>query len=455
MKASSLPSFASAHAGLGCALAVLILGLAPLRAAAPAAPVAELPPLTIPAAAQASDHFDARAATDAYLAEIPSTAKARSDAYFEGGYWLVLWDFLAGAVISLLLLQLRWSARLRDLAERVTRFKPVQSLLYWAGYLVASTVLVSPLTVYEGYIREHQYGLATQTFGPWAIDQLKQLLVGIVTGGVLVMILFGIVRRLARTWWLWGTIVTTALFAVLLMVAPVYITPLFNQVTRLEDPRITGPILGLARAYGIPARDVYVVDASRQSTRISANVSGLGDTLRITLNDNLLRRCSLEEIEAVMAHEMGHYVLNHSAIILGFYFLLFAAGFGWMRWGLDWSLRRWGARWGLRGVGDLAVVPLALLLISICFFVLTPVTNNFSRALETQADLFGLAAARQPDGFAQAAIQLSEYRKMSPGPFEEWLFYDHPSGRARIYAAMRWKAENLGSVAAPAAEPEK
>src|SRR5580658_3139542 len=123
--------------------------------------------IPMPPEAQPSDHFNVEAATDAYLAEIPTSARAKSDSYFEGGYWLILWDFLYGVVVALLLLNLRWSAHMRDLAERVTRFKPVQTFVYWLQYLVLTTILVFPLTVYEDYLREHKYGLATQTFGPW------------------------------------------------------------------------------------------------------------------------------------------------------------------------------------------------------------------------------------------------------------------------------------------------
>ena len=198
---------------------------------------------------------------------------------------------------------------------------------------------------------------------------------------------------------------------------------------------------------------MYVVDASRQTTRISANVSGLGQTMRITLNDNLLRRGTPEQILAVMGHEMGHYVLNHMYKILMFYLIVYVTGFSLLKWGLDRCLRRWGERWQIRGVGDLAVLPLAMLIVSIFFFVLTPVMNTFSRTIETEADFFGLNASRQPDGFAQIALQLAEYRKLSPGPVEEWLFYDHPSGRVRIYTAMRWKAENLKSLTPAPATP--
>jgi STE24 endopeptidase len=401
------------------------------------------PVTTVPTAAQPSPNFDVEAATNAYLALIPSDAKARSDAYFEGGYWLILWDFLYGLGVALVLLNLRWSADMRNLAQRLTRFKPLQTLIYWTEYLVVTTIMVFPLTVYEDYFREHKYGLATQTFGPWMGDQIKGFLVNLVLGGILAVLLFGIVRRLRRTWWIWGAIATLSIMACVVAIAPVYIVPLFNKVTRLDDPKITGPILSLARANGIPVKDVFEIDASRQTTRMSANVSGFGKTMRITLNDNLLRRGSPEEIQSVMGHEMGHYVLNHVPKDIFFFGVVIVVLFVSLRWSLNWSLKRWGEKWQIRGIGDTAVLPLVVLLGSISAFVATPLINTHIRGNEHEADMYGLNASRQPDGFAQAAIHLGEYRKMSPGPLEEFMFYDHPSGKNRIHDAMTWKAENL------------
>jgi STE24 endopeptidase len=398
---------------------------------------------TVPSAAQASPNFNVEAATEAYLAQIPAQSKARSDAYFEGGYWLILWDFLYGSAIVLLLLQLRWSAAMRNLAENLIRFKPLQTGFYWVEYLVVTTVLGFPLAVYEGYFREHQYGLATQTFGPWMFDQFKSLLVSLVLGGVLAIALFGIVRRLPRTWWIWGAVTLEVFQFITALIAPVYRVPIFNTVKKLDDPKVTQPILSMARANGIPAREVSEMDASKQTTRMSANVSGVANTMRITLNDNLLRRGSPEEIQAVTGHEMGHYVLNHIYKGLEFFLIVSVVGFGFLRWSLSWCLARWGARWDVRGIGDPAVLPLVVLLASIFLFVLTPISNMQTRTDEHEADMYGINASRQPDGFAQAAIHLGEYRKMKPGPVEEWIFFDHPSGYHRIRDAMRWKAENL------------
>ena len=445
-----------------CALFLLVflmfcLGLG--MAAAQAAPANgsnaanEMPSVTtVPPEAQPSANFSVEAATDAYMARIPASARTRSDAYFEGGYWLILWDFLYGVVIALLLLNLRWSAAMRNLAERITRFKPLQTFIYWFEYSVITFVLGAPLAIYEGYTRERQYGLATQTFGPWAWDQTKGLMIGIVLGGILTMLLFGIVRRLPRTWWIWGAIVTSLFMVFSVMIVPVFIVPIFNKVTRLDDPKVTAPILSLARANGIPAKDVWEMDASKQTTRMSANVSGFGNTMRVTLNDNLLRRGSPEEIQAVMGHEMGHYVLNHIPKDLLFFSVVIVVSFGLLRWSLGWCLQRWGERWQIRGIGDTAVLPLVILLISIIGFVATPLLNTHTRTTEHEADMFGLNASRQPDGFAQAAIHLGEYRKMHPGPVEEYIFFDHPSGYNRIHDAMTWKKENLQLFAPGAGE---
>jgi STE24 endopeptidase len=404
----------------------------------------EMPSVTtVPEAARPSDHFDATAATNAYLAQIPAAARTRSDSYFVGGYWMILWDFLLAAVMYWVLLRWRISAGLRNLAEHTTRFRPLQTFLCWAQFAALTTVIVLPLAAYEGFFREWKYGLATQTLGSWFGDQVKGLLIAIVMGGVLAMLLFGVVRKFPRTWHVWGAIVTMAFVIFAVMIAPVVLIPIFYKVEKLNNPKITQPILSLAQANGIPARDVYQINASRDTNRMSANVSGFGRTMRITLNDNLLRRGSPEEIQGVMGHEMGHYVLNHIPKSIQFFLIVIVATFALLKWSLEAAINRWGQAWDVRAVGDTAVLPLVMLFSSIFGLVMTPVFNTFTRTQEFEADMYGINASRQPDGFAQAAIHLGEYRKMSPGPIEEYIFFDHPSGRNRIFAAMQWKSQNL------------
>jgi STE24 endopeptidase len=402
-------------------------------------PTLEVPPTAaLPAAA-----FDVEAATRAYLEQLSPAEKERSDRYFEGGYWLLLWGFLYGLAVAWLLLARRISARMRDLAERVTRFRFLQAALYAVQYVLVTTVLFFPFTVYQGFLREHQYDLSTQTFGAWMRDQAVGLGVSVVLLGLGLAVLYAVLRKVGRSWWIWGAGLTVVFLAFVMLIAPVFIDPLFNTYEPLHDAKIKEEILEIARANEVPAREVYQFDASRQSTRISANVSGFLGTMRIRLNDNLLNRCSPPEIEAVMGHELGHYVLNHIYEMLVEFGVLVVVGFAFLARAFPWVLRRWGSGWGVRGVDDPAGWPLLVALLSIFFFVLTPVTNSIIRSNEREADLFSLNAARQPDGFAAVSMKLSEYRKIEPGPLEEALLYDHPSGYSRVQMAMTWKNEHL------------
>ncbi len=398
--------------------------------------------------ASAAAPFDINAAVEAYLAKMPPAEKTRSDAYFEGGYWLILWDFLSTVFVMWLMLHFGWSAKMRNLAERLTRFRLIQTAVYWVQFMVVLSVLTFPMTMYESYFREHKYGLLNQTFGPWMRDQLVGLAVNAILGAIFVMGLFWLVRRLGKNWWVWGSVMTVAFLAFVSLIAPVYIFPLFNTYKTLEDSRIKDPILSMARANGIPATNVYEFDASRQSNRVSANVSGFANTTRISLNDNLLNRCTLAEIETTMGHEMGHYVMHHEYKGLVMMGVVFVIGFAFLNWGINRGLARWGTQWGVREIGDVAVLPLAAIVLSFYFLITGPVQNTITRTMEFEADMYGLNAARQPDGEANVDLLLGEYRKMDPGPIEEILFYDHPSGRVRITAAMRWKAEHPETASA-------
>jgi len=393
--------------------------------------------------AAAAQPFDVKAAVDAYLASVPAAQRARSDAYFEGGYWLLLWNFLWGTAVFIFLLQARVSARIRDFAEGLTRSKSLQVVLYSIAFLLITTVLSFPLTVYQGFIREHQYGLATQTFGPWFAEQIKGLVIGLIALPIALIILYAVFRRAARTWWIWGTIVAVCLTMIGSFIAPLYVEPVFNTYKPLEDPAIRDPILSMARANQIPVKQVLVVDASRQTTRISANVAGFFGTMRIALNDNLLKQCSLPEIRTVMAHEMGHYVLNHQMKLVIAQGILYLFAFSLTARLFDAATERWGDRWGILGIGDPAGLPLLALILGAIFFLLTPLTNTVSRVTEREADIFGLNTAREPDAMARVALKLGTYRKLSPTPLEEAIFFDHPSGKSRIRMAMDWKGERL------------
>ena len=411
----------------------------------PAQETAKTAPAATPASAA---NLDPAAATQAWLDTVPADQRAKSDGYFEGGYWLILWNFLLAAAISIFLLQSRISARLRDFAERNTRFKALQVVLYAIPYILFVALLSFPLVIYQDFYREHQYDLATQTFGPWLADQLKGLALAFFFGPLALIILYAVFRRAKCTWWIWGTIVAVALSMFGNFIFPVFVLPIFNTYKPIEDPAIRDPILALAQANEIPVKQVFEFDASRQTTRVSANVAGFLGTTRIALNDNLLQQCTVPEIREVMGHEMGHYVLNHGAKLTTYQGISFFVAFGLTSVLFGAAVRRWGDRWGVRDIGDVAGLPLLALILAAYTFVTTPFYNSVIRVTEREADAFGINTAREAEASATVALKLGKYRKLNPGPLEEFIFFDHPSGRARIRMAMDWKAAHLpaGSV---------
>jgi len=387
---------------------------------------------------------DAEAATKAYLDRLPVDVVARSNDYFEGGYWLLLWNFLLGLAIAVFLLAGRRAARMRDWAGRVGRKPFLRDALFGALYAVAAWALSLPLTIYQGYFREHQYAMATQSFGPWFMEQLTGLAVSVVLLALVTAVFYAVLRRVGASWWVWGTFVSVAFLVLLVLVAPVVIDPLFNTYKPVADGAVKSAVLTMAHANGVPADNIYEFDASRQTTRVSANVSGIFGSASVRLNDNLLRRSSLAEIRAVMGHELGHYVLNHIYKWIAAMSLLLLGGFLFTQWAMSALLARFGDRFGLRGVSDVASFPLLVALMSVYAFAATPITNTIIRTQEVEADRFGLNLAREPYGAAEVDLKLTEYRKPDPTPLEEFIFFDHPSTRFRIHDAMRWR-EAMGT----------
>jgi STE24 endopeptidase len=433
-------------AALGFAFAILGgPAMAQLNPAAAPTVVVESRPLP-PIGVAKPVRFDPHKATDAYLAQVSGAARARSDSYFEGGYLLLLLDAIYAIALSGLLLWFKVSASIRDFAERQTRSRFWQVPLYAGPYILVTSALTFPITVYEGFFREKSYGLMNQSFFSWFLDFLTSTGLTLAAGLIVLPLIYAAIRRAPRSWWLWGTGLAVVFSAVIMMIGPVFIAPLFNHYTPLPATPLKGEILSLARANGIPADNVYLVDASRQSDRISANVSGFLGTTRVSLNDNLLNKGTHDEVLAVLGHEMGHYVLDHAFRLLLLTALVLLVQFAFMNWGYRLLTDMFGGNWDVRTIDDPAGLPLLAALFVISNLILTPISNTISRTTEIQADMFGINAARKPDAFATAILKLSTYRKLDPSPWEEAIFYDHPSGRTRIWEMMRWKAEHLNDA---------
>ena len=390
--------------------------------------------------------FDVRQAIDAYLGSVSGAIRERSDAYDEGeAVWGIV-SFLFGLAVTVLLYQTGFIRRLRDGVEkRLPRWAAV--FPFFLVYMVVSTVLTLPLAVWTDYFREVHYGNSTQSFGAWFGEYMISFGIGTLIGGVIVMLLYMIIRALKRTWWVWGAALMTTMLALMMLAGPVFISPIFNDYTPMEEGALKTDILNLAKAAGVPADDVYVYDRSRQTNTISANVSGILGTTRISLGDTLIKDATPAEVKAVMAHEIGHYVLNHVYEMLIGFAVIIAIGFAFAN-GMYGLVGRWGgARWGVGDIGDVGGMPLLFALFSVFMFLMTPVTNTMIRSNESEADAYGLALAREPDGFAAVSMKLGAYRKLDPGPVERFVFHDHPTGRDRVTMSMNFKAAELAAGA--------
>lgn len=399
-----------------------------------------------PATTAMAAAFDVELATRAYLDLLPAAARERSDAYFEGGYWLLLWGTLAAILADALILRTGLARSLRDRARRWLPSTLAQDWLTALGYLTAGAVLTLPWAVYAGFLRERDYGLLNQTFGQWLGEHALNTAITLGFMPVIVAALLAAMRRAPRFWWVWGAGIMTGIVGVMLFVSPVYVAPLFNTYVELPAGPVRDRIVAMAEAHGVPAGHIHVYDASRQTSRISANVSGLGPTVRISLNDNLLNHTGEAEIASVMGHELGHYVLGHNWRLLVTIGLLTGIVFYLLHRLVPAILARFGGRWGVQGMADAAALPVYGMMVSAISLLATPVTNSLIRINENAADAFGLEAAREPDGMAMVAIRLSQYRKLEPHWLEEWLFFDHPSGAVRVRRAMEWKARNVANA---------
>lgn len=364
-----------------------------------------------------------------------SEALARAEAYTTGNHWVLL----AGVGVSLLVAFIM--VRLRLLDRIAARFgKPqdfVATFTLSAAFLVISSVIALPWTIYTDWHRERAYDLSSQPLGDFLGQYAMGEAIGMVLGGLFLAVVYVLIRKTVKRWWLWSS--GFAGFATLLglLAGPSLIEPLFNDYQPVPPGEVRTALEAIADDVEIPHDRIFMYDGSRQSDRFTANVSGLGPTARIAISDVALKEASIDEVRAVTGHEAGHYKLRHILrylIILPllavlFFFLLdrlFAP-----------TARLLGSDARLdepRGLPVFAVVGSVLGLLA------TPVTNTLTRVGETEADQYSLETVNEPDALATALVKTAEYRYPRPSALEEALFYTHPSVEKRVLRAMEWKA---------------
>ena len=383
------------------------------------------------------------AATRAFVERVPADAKARAEAFTNRGYAALMLRLAVLIVASALVMFTGLAARMRDAALRLTHRAWLQDALFAIQFLSILLASSLPVEVFAGFVRYREAGLSHAGFWQWLSDYALQWAVDLIFYAVGIVAIMALIRRRPQSWPAWATLVYVALYATYSLVSPLYIAPLFNQYTQLPDGPARERILSLARANGVPADGVYVRDASRQSVILNASVSGLMGTARITLDDNTVLTTPPAELELVMAHEIGHYVLRHvfketvlHGLVIGVGFLLIAGS-------MRRLLARYGKRWRVTGAGDVAALPVFWLLFALWGFIALPADNTIQREDEAEADLYGLNASRQPLGLAEFMLRDADVRPLEQGAFVEWALYSHPTPAHRIASAMRWRAENL------------
>jgi Zn-dependent protease with chaperone function len=356
-------------------------------------------------------------------------------AFHRGGNALWVVGQLAAIGLPLLAIALGLHRRLRDAALRRTRgHRGLAAALVAAGLLGLLRLVAWPLSFYAGYLRLHAYGLSNQSFGRWLDHWAMAVLVDLAVAAIVGPIVYFLLRRLPRLWWLAAGVLALPLLLFGALVMPVVIDPLFNEQGRLGDRALEAKILALAARAGVDADRVFEVDKSRDTKTINAYVKGVLGTRRIVLWDTLLDRLDEDQILFVMGHELGHYALGHvvrgiamatGLILLGLGFVHLAAGA---------ILRRWGPRLGISGPADLAAMPLLLALAQAAALALTPVGYAFSRHMEHEADRFALELTRDNHAGATSflAFQRENLGVPRPAPLYRAWRATHPSLADRV-----------------------
>jgi STE24 endopeptidase len=390
----------------------------------------------------------ASAGRDSQSVAVPEPS-AKALRYYRSGNVLWMVNVAWGLGLPALWLFSGSAARLRAWAERrlpMGRRWPLVLVLFFAVYTLVNFALSLPLDYYEGFVRQHAYGLSTQTLGKWLSDALKSLALGIAGGAVTLWLPYLLLRRSPRRWWLYSGLAAAPFLFFVLLVAPIWIEPLFNRFGPMRDQALEHRIAMLAARAGIPGSRIFEVDKSVDTTAVNAYVDGFLGTERIVLWDTLLAKLSPPQVVFVVGHEMGHYVLGHAWQGIAFYSVLIVAALYVVHRTAGRLLGRWRQRFGFGDLADPASLPLLELLLSAVLLVLSPAALGFSRHLEHEADRFGLELTRDNRAAATAFIQLQQSNLSipRPGQWYKLLRSSHPPLGERIDFCNRYRPWDLG-----------
>lgn len=350
-----------------------------------------------------------------------------------------LLDLLLGTLLLLAWLLLGWSVLLREWILGWTQAHWIAVLAYAAIFGGAFTILDLPLSYYTGYILPHRYKQSTQNLKGWIVDLVKNLLISAVMGGVLLEIIYLVLRSAPERWWLWTAGILLLFNVLLANLAPVLLFPIFYKFTPLEEEYqdLTERLLALAAKSGTYVAGVYRFDMSKRTKAANAGLTGLGNTRRIILGDTLLDEFQVDEIETVLAHELGHQ--NNHDIPLGMFLqtILTLGGLYLTSLGLIWGV----SLFGFKSISDIAALPLFALLLGLYGLITMPISNAFSRWRENLADEFALQITGKAEAYKSALVRLSNQNlaEIDPEPWVEFLLHSHPALQKRIARAKNYQ----------------
>jgi STE24 endopeptidase len=368
---------------------------------------------------------------------VPAVDRPEAKRYNRIKRWLGIADFVLGLGLLVVLVATGWSGTLRDIAYRVAFQNYILAVFLFVLLLLSIGKLLGIGLDYYGFRLEHRFQLSNQRFRAWAWDELKRFLLGLVLASILTELLYFMIREFPQHWWVLAWAIFLALAVLMAQLAPVILLPIFYKFEPLQDEELKSRLVRLGERSGTRVRGVYKWNLSEKSKKANAALTGLGNTRRIILADTLLDNYSPDEIEAVLAHELGHHVHKHILKSIAVQAGITFAGFWAANWALHYAVDRLGM---FETLSDFANLPLLALLSTALSLVALPALNAFSRYNERQADRYAFESIDNIEPFVSSMNKLADQNlaERKPSRLVEALFHSHPSISRRVAAAEAW-----------------
>jgi STE24 endopeptidase len=351
--------------------------------------------------------------------------------------WLGVADFALGLILLVALLATGWNGTLRDLALQGAYEHYTLAVFFYVLMLMLIGKLLGLGLDYYGFRLEHRYNLSNQKLRAWMWDEAKGFLVGALLASIVAELLYFIIRQFPQYWWLIAWAAFLGLFVLMAQLAPVALFPIFYKFEPLDNAELKSRLVALSERAGTRVRGVYKWNLSEKSKKANAALTGLGNTRRIILADTLLEHYSADEIEAVLAHELGHHVHRHILKSIAVQAAVTLVGFWAANWVLHYAVERTHM---FETVSDFANLPLLVLISTLLSFLLLPALNAYSRYNERQADRYAFQSIASVVPFISSMNKLADQNlaERSPTKWVEWFFQSHPAISRRVAAAEAW-----------------